>query len=383
MRWSFSIARIAGIDVRLHITFLLLLLFFAVVFYFAGGIPAAVGGLAFICLLFLCVLLHEFGHALAARWFGIPTPEITLLPIGGVARMARMPEKPHQELIVALAGPAVNVVIAAVLLMILGWTIEPGQLERLMELTRGEEAIEAEALPAGPVALLLLMLAVVNIFLVAFNLLPAFPMDGGRVLRAILASMMGHVQATQIAATVGQGMAVLFGLAGLFLFHPLLILIAVFVWIGAEQEATAARMRGLARDLYVRDAMLTRFDCLGPDQSIEDAVNLHLRATQRDFPIVDESDRLIGVLTRDDIIAALREHGAETPIRDLMRRDVPTVEAGANFDEAFRCMQEQGCPLLAVLDHTGRLVGMITPEHVGELMMIRSARNADLPWRRQ
>lgn len=213
MKWSYRIARISGIDIRIHLTFLLLPLFFGLTDWQKGGPLAAAESVAFILVLFFCVLLHEFGHALAGRAFGIRTPDITLLPIGGVARMERIPAHPAQELAIAVAGPAVNVVIAA---GIWAWLAFAGG-------------------PPDAVNRFLGHLALVNAGLVVFNAIPAFPMDGGRVLRALLALKLRYVTATKVAARVGQGIAILFAAAGFF-WNPMLVLVAVFVFGGAQQE---------------------------------------------------------------------------------------------------------------------------------------------------
>src|SRR5512147_1158685 len=221
MKWSWKIGTLAGIELRIHVTFLLLLGWVGAAHWMSGkSLDAALNGLAFILALFGCVLLHELGHSLAARKYGIPTRDITLLPIGGVARLERMPEKPAQEFWVALAGPAVNVVIAALLF---AW----------LNITNGWAPLSRLNVASGP---FLERLLVANVWLVLFNLIPAFPMDGGRVLRAVLASRMEYVRATQIAAVVGQGLALVFGLIALF-GNPMLLFIALFVWIGASQEA--------------------------------------------------------------------------------------------------------------------------------------------------
>src|SRR5205814_6874147 len=220
MSWSLPIVRIAGIQLRIHITFLLLIVWLAFGYYSQGGSAAAASRVIFILLLFLCVVLHEFGHAFAAKAIGINLPDITLLPIGGVARLERMPEEPVQELIIAVAGPLVNVVIA------LGLFIAGGA-QALLNPT----AVETGGLIA--------QLLTINIILVLFNLLPAFPMDGGRVLRALLATRMNYARATQVAATVGQGFAFVFGFLGL-LWNPFLIFIALSAYLGASQEAALA-----------------------------------------------------------------------------------------------------------------------------------------------
>jgi Zn-dependent protease/CBS domain-containing protein len=358
MSWSIPIVRIAGTQLRIHVTFLLLIGWIALGYYSAGGSAAAAGGVIFVLVLFLCVVLHEFGHALAAKGFGINTPDITLLPIGGVARLERMPEEPKQELIIAVAGPAVNVIIAASLFLVVGLR---GQINPRVALDSGD---------------VLINLLAVNIWLVLFNLIPAFPMDGGRVLRALLATRIKYVRATQIAASIGQGCAFLFGFVGLFgpaPFgpNPLLILIALFIYIGASQEAALAQMRDISRRLPVSSAMVREFRSLPTSATLEDAADALLATSQHDFPIVDESGAVAGVLTRHDLISALRKNGATASVQDVMRRNIPSVTIGTPFDEAFRIMQQCNCPALPVLDSGRRLVGLLTPENVTELMMIK------------
>ncbi len=359
MSWSFRVFRVAGIDVKVHVTFLLLLAFFGVVYYSQGGTSAAVEGVVFILLLFGCVLLHEFGHALAAKGYGIHTPDITLLPIGGVARLERMPDKPFQELVVALAGPLVNVVIAAGLFLVMGGR---GDFARLTQI----EAADVD---------MVMKLFSINLMLVVFNMIPAFPMDGGRVLRALLASRMNYARATQIAATIGQGFAVVFGLIGI-LYNPFLLFIAVFVWLGASQEAAVALMRDVSAGLPVSSAMITEFETLPHNATLDDAVEALLRTSQHDFPVMGLSENVLGILTRKSLIEALRSHGGAARAADFIQRDVPTVHAGSSFDVAFRLMQQCACPALPVLDSNGRLVGLITPENIGEMMMIHAARGA-------
>ena len=301
MKWSFKLGRLLGIDVYVHVTFLLLLGFIGLAHWTAGrSLEAALGGVLFFASLFLCVLLHEYGHALAARRYGIGTRDITLLPIGGLARLERMPEKPMQELIVALAGPAVNVVIAGGLLAGL-FLRNTWQLPSAFSVTSG-----------GFIERLLM----VNVFLVLFNMLPAFPMDGGRVLRSLLAMRMEYARATSIAAAIGKGMAVIFGFVGLFS-NPMLLLIALFVWIGATQEAAAAQMKSSFTGATVRDAMLTDFRALSPQDSLADATKLLLAGSQTDFPVVD-GGRVVGILDHAALFEALRERGDLALIGDVM-----------------------------------------------------------------
>ena len=334
-------------------TFLLLLVFLAFSYYAQGGTAIAAARVLFILLLFLCVLLHEFGHAIAAKAFGINTPDITLLPIGGVARLERMPEKPSQELIVALAGPAVNVAIALGLFVAVGFG----------------GVMDAENPERGG---MLVQLMRINVWLVLFNLLPAFPMDGGRVVRALLATRLNYARATQIAATIGQACAFIFGFIGLF-GNPILIFIALFIYIGASQEAAVAQMKDVSRGLPVSSAMVRDFRTLSADSSLDEAVDALLATSQHDFPVVDRSGEVVGVLLRNDLIVALRKHGSNVAVRDVMRRGVPTVTTGTCFEEAFRIMQASNVPALPVLDPARRLVGLLTPENVTELMMIHAA----------
>lgn len=359
MRWSFKIARIAGIEVRLHVTLVLFLAWIGFSYYRVGGASAAMDGLLFVVALFGCVLLHEFGHALAARAFGIRTPDITMLPIGGVARLQRMPDKPWQELVVAIAGPLVNVVIALGLILWMGHGTDLGHLERLHQ----------------PGTSLAPKLATVNIGLVLFNLIPAFPMDGGRILRALLAMTLPYARATQIAAWIGQALAFAFGFIGLFV-NPMLIFIAFFVFIGAQQEAAMAQMKDISLGIPVSEAMVTHLVKLTPRATLDDAVEALLRTSQHEFPVVDDAGAVLGVLIRDDLITALKRHGAGALVVDHMRRDLPVISIDQAFDDAFREMQECGCPALPVVDRLGRFVGLITPENVGEMMMVRSLRPA-------
>ena len=318
MRWSFHIGRIAGIDLKLHATFLLFLAWLAFIYHRAGGPQAAFEGVLLVCLIFLCVLLHEFGHALAARRYGIKTPDITLLPIGGVARLERMPDNPAQEVVVALAGPAVNVAIAGLLWLFLGLRAgfpNPQEVQYV-----------GLDIPAK--------LLTVNIWLVLFNLVPAFPMDGGRVLRALLAMKLQYARATQIAATVGQIIAFGFAFYGL-VGNPMLILIAIFIYFGAAQEAAFVQMKHLFRGMRVSAAMVTQFQTLPLNATLNDAIEALLRTSQHEFPVIDPAGKVRGVLTRDDVIAGLRRSGPNTPVSECMRADIPSIHHSMLFDRAY------------------------------------------------
>jgi Zn-dependent protease len=356
MKWQWKLGRFAGIDVYVHATFLLLLGWVGYSDWLEHrDLAETVNGILFILALFLCVVLHEYGHALTARKYGIKTRDITLYPIGGVARLERMPDKPIEELWVALMGPAVNLVIAA-------------GLFALLFLTGGLTSLTGMTITSGS---FLMRLMVVNITLVLFNLIPAFPMDGGRVLRAILALKMEYTQATQVAATIGQGFAFLMGFIGLFS-NPFLLFIAFFVWIGASQEASMVMINHSVSGIPVTRAMLTDFKTLSPGDTLAQVVGLILAGSQHEFPVVDANGIVMGVLERDAFIAALSREGQSAPVVGVMRRDVPSVDSHDMIESALLRLQESGAKTLPVM-HAGQFVGLITAENITEFLMIRSA----------
>ena len=362
MGWSIRLFSVGGTAVRIHLTFFLLLAFVAAVGWRVGGAPMAVDQVLFIVLLFVCVVLHEFGHVFAARGYGIRTSDVTLLPIGGVASLERMPEKPAQEIVVALAGPAVNLVIAAVLIGALGAGFDLSQMTQLEQAT---------STMVGRVA-------AANVALCLFNLIPAFPMDGGRVLRAVLAISLGYTRATRVAATIGQALAFVFALAGLLIGNPMLILIAVFVFLAASGEAGYVQAREYTRGYLASHAMITSYQALSPSSIADDAAGLLLRTTQQEFPVVDGAGALRGFLTRDALISALQKTGGTTPVLDIMDREVPTVPENACLDNVFQKLQRSGARLVAVVDPGQRLAGYITAENLSELIMIQSSRTSQV-----
>ena len=356
MLWSINIGTVAGTVIRLHVTFLLFLGWIFLANWYSGGSQAAWTSLGFMVLLFACVLAHEFGHIFMARRFGVTTPTVTLLPIGGVAQLERIPEKPSEEFLVAIAGPLVNVVIAAALVILFGASLDPRHLA-------GMDNAAVNTLDR---------LAVVNVFLVVFNLIPAFPMDGGRVLRALLASRLGYTRATEIAASIGQVVAFGLGFLGLF-GNPLLIFIAIFVYLAASSEAQLVAIRAMSRDVPVAAAMMTQLARLRPEAQVDEAVDTLLRTSQSECPVVDADGRLAGVLSRADLIRALKERGPQAQIGDAMTKDVPTIGHRACLEEAIRLLQEKQAPAVGVVDAAGRLAGLITSETIGEMLMVREA----------
>ncbi|RPI22668.1 MAG: site-2 protease family protein [Acidobacteria bacterium] len=355
MKWSWRIGSVLGIPIYVHATFLLIIAWVALSHWLQGQtLQSTIWGILFVLALFACVVLHEFGHALTARRYNIRTRDITLLPIGGVARLERMPENPWEELWVALAGPAVNVVIAALLFLIL-WTT--GTLQPIGNLGVAQGSF-------------LERLLVVNLFLVGFNLLPAFPMDGGRVLRALLATRLSYTRSTQIAASIGQGMALLFGFIG-FLSNPFLIFIAFFVWVGAAQEASMVLMRSSLAGIPVSQAMQTDFRVLEAADTLGTAVDMILAGSQQDFPVTDRG-QLIGVLTRGELLKALAQRPLGTSVREFMHNNFVVVDSFEMLEVALSRLNECACNTIPVL-RNGRLVGLLTSENFGEFMMIQSA----------
>ena len=357
MLWSIPIGTIAGTVVRIHVTFLLFLVWIGAAQWRVGGRDAAIEGVVFIVLIFACVLAHEFGHIFAARRYGIRTPEVTLWPIGGVASLERIPEKPSEELVVALAGPAVNVVIAAVLLLFLGLSLDGAAMTELENPARvpPRAGRRREHLPR--------------------RLQPDPGLPDGRRPGAAGASRHAHGPRRGDPGRRAHrpGRAFLFALAGLFV-NPMLIVIGLFVYLAATAEAQHVAFRDGTQGLSVRDAMMTPVETLRPGATLGDAVDLLLRTAQKEFPIVDGDGRPRGLLTRDALIEALRESGAAAPVLDAMVREIPSLPAWRPLEAGLATLNRAKAPALFVLDEAGRLAGLMTPENVGEMMLVRSVR---------
>lgn len=367
MKWSFRIGRFAGIDVFVHATFLLFLAWVGFSrFAKTGDSAAAVDGVIFMLAVFGTVVLHEFGHALMARRFGVQTKDITLLPIGGVARLERIPEEPLQELAVAVAGPAVNVAFAVVFAMILS---SQGIGLGLPEATAGQDGA-----PVVPDAPFLLRMFWVNVTLAVFNMLPAFPMDGGRALRALLAVRGDYVRATKTAATIGQGLAFLLGLLGLFT-NPMLVLVAAFVWIGAASESQSVQVKHALAHVPVEAAMMTTFSVLQTSDTLATAARALLRGAQVDFPVTDAAGALVGVLPRARLIEGLARGGVDELVSAVMRPGCETADRKETLPGLLARLQAPDTPLVAVVEG-GRVVGVVTLENVGELLMVQEAVQA-------
>jgi Zn-dependent protease/CBS domain-containing protein len=364
MSGSFKIGRAFGIDVKVHWTFFLLLIFFAFIGLQNTGNPlVALVVVAVIVALFFCVLLHEFGHSLVAQRLGLEVPDITLLPIGGLARLKALPEKPADEVKIAVAGPLVNVVLAPVFFVL--------ALALGADLLAPPDLLEG----VGSLGQFFVYLGYINVALAIFNLVPAFPMDGGRVLRGLLATRMGPVRATDIASAIGQFFAFIFGLLGLFSspINPLLILIAVFIFFGASGEAQMVRQRELMRGLSVSDVMGTkpRTETVTPYHNFGQVLDAVLHGYQEDFPVLDEDGSLVGIVTRKEILSAAHSPDRYATVRDLMKTDVPTICPDADlFKDGYRILQESGLRAIPVVEN-GELVGMLTLDDIGQASLLR------------
>lgn len=364
MQWSFRIGRVGGTDIKVHITFLALVAWWGYSAYADGGRAAAIQAVIFLLGLFTCVLLHEFGHILMARRFGVRTPDVILLPIGGLARLERMPEEPRQELLIAAAGPAVTLAIALLIfgaLRLAGAPLDSGQLDP----SRSGLAQQ---------------LLWINVALLLFNLLPIFPMDGGRMLRALLAMRMGLQRATRVAARVGQGGALLLGAWGLGFFsrwgfgpNIVLVLIAVFVYLAAGAEGASVETRTAGRGLTVRELMITQFVALPVYATLQQAVDALLAGEQREFPILDNWGKVEGLLTRDGLIRGLSRLGPGASVERAMDAAVAPLPLDLPFEAALERLVQSGLPALPVVDPSGALVGLLTGDNVKDVLLVRQA----------
>jgi Zn-dependent protease len=361
MRWSYRVARIAGIDISIHITFLLIVLLFAVQWGSMHGIAGAFFGVVLVLSLFLCVLLHELGHSLAAQRFGIEVQQIMLLPLGGVALLSRSVTRPLHELLIALAGPLVNVLLAIVIGVMLAAT---GNLLLL----------DSSAMVQGlDVALtwqtLLLWLFEANILLVVFNMIPALPLDGGRVLRSVLAMATGFRRATQIATVLGQGIAMVMGLYALLIGNIFLLLISVFVFLGAGQERSASQVSVTLRSHRVGDAYNKHVLTLSIGDRVRNVLDYILTSYQPDFAVLQEK-RLLGIITRDDVLQLLRTAPDHSNVLDVyvtavMRREVVRVDAEQTLDDVLQVMGANNAQVVAVFERE-QYLGLLNRDDLSE-----------------
>jgi Zn-dependent protease/CBS domain-containing protein len=353
---SLAAVKLFGVPVRLHFTFVLMLIF--LLFIGIGDKQSGPSTAIYVVALFFSVLLHELGHTLVARRYGIKTIEIVMFPIGGISRPERQP-KPSEELPISFAGPLVNLLIAAALI---GWLATQQGWVALEGLKEPTDANLAERIAAGNLALFL------------FNLLPAYPMDGGRILRSLLALHRPVEEATRIAASAGRGLAVLMGLAGLLWGNFMLIFVALFVYLGAFQEGVAAKGRIFTSGFAVSAAMITDFRTLTHGQTIRDAGNLLLSTSQHDFPVM-HGESIIGLLTRSALVQAMLNQGPDAYVSSAMAREFTRLSSEMPLTEALpQLAGPAACAL--VMDNDDRLVGMLTSEHLSEFIVLRQVSAA-------
>lgn len=377
---SLVLFRLFDIEVRVHWSFVLILAYGAFIYSAgpAGPLAGAIYGVLVILLLFVCVTLHEFGHSLVARYYKVNVGSITLLPIGGVASLERMPDKPMQEFLIALAGPVVNFVLAALLLplaiLAVGMEVRAGNLQGGM----GEILLRTMTGMLEPsVTNLLVYLLATNVLLGLFNLLPAFPMDGGRILRSLLAMTMSYVQATRVAVTVGRVFAVLMAIWGIFGGGIIMLLIAFFIYVGGGAEREAVESRAVLKHVTADQALPHDAVNLYASERLNRAVDLIMNSYQTDYPVLDLGGNFIGVLTRPRLIAALREHGPEARVVDVMVRadQVPVVAPTTTLDEVWEKMATGGNRVAAVKQQ-GQFMGIITLQDLSEVFSVLGAAMA-------
>ncbi|HHH83355.1 MAG TPA: site-2 protease family protein [Chloroflexi bacterium] len=374
MDQSIRLFSVRGIAVRMHLTFPLILVWAALQFgvLARGGMSGAVFGVLTTMLLFVIVVLHELGHSVAAQYYGVEVKQIVLLPLGGVAQLARIPEKPSQEFVIAIAGPAVNfglALIFGVVAALAGWSTE---ISRLPALLGDMSRISLAGLFAYTFAS--------NLLLGVFNLIPAFPMDGGRILRAALAARLPYPRATELAAGIGQALAWVMGIAGFLRGDFFWVLIALFVHSGATQERQLVSARSILSGLTVEQAFSRGARALAPDQPLKDAIDLTLNSFQSDFPICD-GDSLIGMLTHARLIKALNERGPDARAGDVMERTVIALNPSDELIEAQQRLAEAKLDALPVIQGD-RFLGILTTRDISEIYRLASIRQ-DLLRRRQ
>jgi Zn-dependent protease/predicted transcriptional regulator len=353
MRWSVPIGRVFGITLRLHVTFIIFLAFIGYSGFVDEGWNGAMWAVALFSSIFACIALHELGHSVVAQELGVQVKSITLLPIGGVAALRNIPENPWHEIAITLAGPMVNAVIAAALLPFTGL---PSRLFFV-------------AIPQD-VHGLLLNLAQANITLFLFNFIPAFPMDGGRLLRAVLALALSYRRATAIAATVGQGLAILFILAGLK-FSFWLVIIGLFIFMGAEGEERIVRMRSFLHDLDVEEVMSRDFVTLTPHANIGEGLRMVYQTGQDDFPVMD-GDRLVGLVSRAAMVATANNIGPQIAVAEVMDIDVPVVSPQNKVLRVYEEMMSEGRTSFPVVDGD-RVVGLLGLENISRYLLVQSS----------
>jgi Zn-dependent protease/CBS domain-containing protein len=371
MRDSLQLGTIRGIHLRVHFTFPLIFIWVILQFgvLTGQGVSGALFGVVVMLILFGIVVLHELGHSIAAQHYGVPVDEIVLLPIGGVAKLKRIPENPVQELVIAIAGPAVNFAIAIVLIVLNALLGLSGRIDDPAALLTAIETLSPEAI--------FYYVFVANLFLAIFNLLPAFPMDGGRVLRALLATRLPYPTATSIAVTIGQILAWVMGLWGFLGGGFFLIIIAIFIYLGASQEGQMVQVRSVLGDLIVRQAYSRQVQKLSPTSTLGDAVQFVLTTFQADFPVCD-GERLVGLVTYKRLVEALNQHGPEMTVEQIMITDVTPVSPTDALAAVQQRMLEENADALPVVEGD-RFLGLLTSRDVSEVFRLASIQPDLIP----
>ncbi|NBB77793.1 MAG: CBS domain-containing protein [Bacteroidetes bacterium] len=361
MSASLKIGRFAGIRVQIHWTFWLLFLFVGFLVWNQGGSSSdLLWHSLFIVGIFTCVVFHEFGHALTAKKFGIDTRSITLLPIGGVASLKNLPDDPIQEFLVAVAGPAVNVVIAFLLYFFIPIETYTGMSPEVMQ----------EELSMIDQGNFLFYLFMANVALVLFNILPAFPMDGGRIFRALLATQMPRTRATSIAASTGKFLAMIFFLIGIF-YNIILAIIAVFIWFGAHSENIMVQQMQILKGFTIRDAMLSEYTVLNPDDSLKRAVDQILASTEQHFVVAD-GNTIHGILYMSDLSKALQSSGEDTQVRKVMDTNVKKLEADDPLKNVYREIKRDNRNFFPVMKND-EMVGVLDMNNINEFLTFHAA----------
>jgi len=358
MKWSLYLGKPWGIKLFIHWTFLILIGWVLISQLSQGStLQQALWPVGFILAVFACVTFHEYGHALAARKYNVSTQKITLLPIGGIASLEKIPDKPSEELVVAAAGPLVNVVIA--ILIYLGLILS------------GTPVIFPTEMNQMNISNFFPMLMLVNIILVVFNLIPAFPMDGGRMLRALLAMRMDKIIATRWASSIGQFFAILFAFWGLMAGNPFIIFIAVFIYLGAQAEYQNMASVSLLSGFKVRDITMHKFTALHPYERLSHAIQIMLDSQEERFVVLSDQ-QVVGTLTKRNIIEGLNNHGPDLSIQQAMNKDIQTVTEETPLEEAMNVFQQKGISLLPVMRET-QFIGLLDMDNIHEFMLIQSA----------
>ncbi len=372
MNNAIQLFKIRGIDIKMHFTFPLILIWAGLSFglFRNGGLEGAIYGILVTLLVFVIVILHELGHSIAAQYYRVPVKQIVLLPIGGVAQLEEIPEDPKKELVIATAGPLVNFVLAFILLLIAPLLGQSFSTASLLTLTDTVGVLSFSSI--------FLYVFITNLFIGVFNLIPAYPMDGGRILRALLATQLSYSRATSIAVIIGQILSWGFGLWGFLSGNYFLIILAFFIYSGAGQEGRMVQTKHVLGDLRVEQAYSRGVRSISLDEPLETALNATLNSFQSSFPICNEGE-LVGMLPYSSLVRALEKKDLRTPIRDVMQTGVKPISPREKLIEVQKRMSLERVDALPVVDEMGSFLGMITSQDLNEAYHLSLALNKAEP----